>query len=91
MMNLMFTYQRIKSNVSEERYEMSKLSKFEAYKLAKRQGVKFNKDFHAQSKGNELAAIAKLTGYRKPKSASGSTGRYFFYHLLRLKEKRGWK
>ena len=70
---------------------MGKISKFDAYKLAKKSGVNFNKDFHAQSKGNELAYIAKLAGYRKPKTASGSLGRYFFYHLLRLKEKRRWK
>jgi len=70
---------------------MAKLSKYEAYKLAKRQGVNFSKDYHSQSKGTELAALAKLSGYRKPKSASGSTGRYFFYHLDRLRRKRDWK
>ena len=70
---------------------MAKISKKEAYDLAKRQGVKFSKDFHAQSKGSELAAIAKLAGYRKPKTASGSTGRYFFEHLEKLKKKRGWR
>ena len=67
-----------------------KISKKEAYKVAKKVGVNFNKEFHAQSFGEELSAIAKLAGYRKPKSASGSTGRYFFYHLDRLRIKNKW-
>lgn len=58
-----------------------KISKSEAKKLAIKMGVDFSKDFHAQSKGEELAAIAKLAGYRKPKTASGSIGRYFFSYL----------
>jgi hypothetical protein len=28
-----------------------------------------------------LAELAKEVGYRKPKNANGSTGRYFFEHL----------
>jgi len=67
-----------------------KISKHEAYKMAKKVGVDFNKDFHAQSYGAELAALAKLAGYRKPKNANGSTGRYFFAHLDRLSEKNKW-
>jgi len=69
------------------------ISKFEAYELAKKAGIKFHKDFyqHSLSETGELAAIAKLAGYRKPVTASGSTGRYFFYHLQRLKNKEGWK
>ena len=72
---------------------MTKISKLEAYRLAKKAGADFNKDVHAQNIGvlSDIAAIAKLVGYRKPKNASGSTGRYFFYHLDNLRKKRGWK
>lgn len=73
---------------------MATISKYEAYKIAKKAGIKFHwGDSDRQDLGAmlELHAIAKLAGYRKPKTASGSTGRYFFYHLLRLKKKRGWK
>ena len=71
---------------------MTKISKLEAYKLAKKAGADFDKDVHAQSIGvlSDIAAIAKLAGYRKPQSASGSTGRYFFYHLNSFRKKRGW-
>lgn len=40
---------------------------------------------------HHLSRLSKLAGYRKPQTASGSTARYFFYHLLKLKRKRGWK
>ena len=73
---------------------MATISKYDAYKLAKKAGIDFNKkdsDRQDMSAMSELHAISKLAGYRKPKTASGSTGRYFFYHLLRLKNKRGWK
>ena len=68
------------------------ISKLEAYKLAKKAGINFKKDFyqHSTSAAGELVAIAKLAGYRKPTSASGSTARYFFAHLERLKNKHGW-
>ena len=68
-----------------------KISKFEAYKMAKKIGVNFKKDYYAQSFGNELSALAKLTGYKKPKTASGSTGRYFFEHLDKLRIKHRWQ
>ena len=70
-----------------------KITKLEAYKLAKEAGADFDKDVYAQSIGvlNNLAEIAKLAGYRKPKSASGSTGRYFFEHLNKLRKKQKWK
>lgn len=71
---------------------MTKISKIEAYRLAKKAGANFNKDVyvHDTSILSDLAAIAKLAGYKKPQSASGSTGRYFFEHLDRLRKKRGW-
>lgn len=65
-----------------------KISKFEALKMAEKIGVDFNKSFHEQSFGNELSAIAKLAGYKKPANANGSTGRYFFEYLSKYKSKR---
>lgn len=62
----------------------SKMSKQEARKLVQKLGWDFGKDYHAQdtsSKNETLLAVAKLVGYRKPASASGSTARYFFYYL----------
>jgi len=72
---------------------MPTISKPEAYRLAKKAGAIFSKDYLQQTSGvqNEMAAIAKLAGYRKPKTASGSTGSYFFAYLNRLRVKRGWK
>jgi len=78
----------------KEKEIMATISKYDAYKLAKKAGIKFHwgdSDKQDWSAMSELSAIAKLAGYRKPKTASGSTGRYFFYNLLRLKKKRGWK
>lgn len=68
-----------------------KISKFQAFLLAKKEGVDFSKDFHAQSVGGIMTDIAKLEGYRKPQNASGSRGRYFFYHIQRIANKNNWK
>ena len=70
-----------------EDYAKGGITKEEAIKEALKQGVDFEKDFHAQSKGNELIEIAKKQGYQKPKSASGSRGRYFFYYLQKEYDK----
>lgn len=45
--------------------------------------INFSADFHMLPswKVSALVTWAKLTKYRKPKNASGSTARYFFYHL----------
>lgn len=64
-----------------------KISKEDAIVEALKMGVDFDKDFHAQSFGNELADLAKRTGYRKSKSSSGSLGRVFFDHLDRIYQK----
>ena len=64
-----------------------KISKDEAIVKAIRMGVDFNKDFHAQSYGNELSELARETGYRKSKSSSGSLGRAFFEHLEKRYDK----
>lgn len=69
------------------------ISKFDAYKLAKKAGAKFGGDSQEQrsSTMNEIAALAKLAGYKKPANANGSTGRYFFDHLKKKKQEHGWK
>jgi antirestriction protein len=61
-----------------------KLSKEDALQKAIDIGVDFDKDFHAQSVGNELAELAKESGYKKSQSSSGSTGRAFFFHLQKI-------
>jgi hypothetical protein len=61
-----------------------KMSASDAKDYAKGYGWDFSKDFFEQSttsKSEELAALAKLVGYKKPASASGSTARYFFEYL----------
>ena len=62
-----------------------KMTKEEAIKIAVENGINFNEDFHVLSSGkvDTLVDLAKKVGYRKPESASGSRGRYFFYHLKR--------
>jgi antirestriction protein len=65
-----------------------KLSKEDALQKAIDMGVDFDKDFHAQSVGNELAELAKESGYKKSPSSSGSTGRAFFYHLQKIYDKK---
>ena len=67
---------------------VGKLSKEQALKMAMNMGVDFEKDFHAQSYGNELSELAKKVGYRKSSSASGSLGRQFFYHLQKIYDKK---
>ena len=64
-----------------------KLSKDDAIIKALKMGVDFDKDFHAQSYGNELSQLAKEVGYRKSKSSSGSLGRAFFEHLEKIYDK----
>ena len=69
------------------------ISKIDAYRMAKRAGAKFSKQADQQTSAvmSEITAIAKLAGYRKPAySARGSTARYFFQHLQKLKAQRGW-
>ena len=62
---------------------MAKLTKQEAKKMAQKVGISFKQDYH-QLRGDKvdfLMSLCKAVGYRKPKTASGSTGRYFYYYL----------
>lgn len=47
--------------------------------------IDFTADFHTLSSDqvDMLVTWAKLTKYRKPANANGSTGRYFFNHLAK--------
>jgi hypothetical protein len=88
-------YNITQSNMSSSSVNMfgngggvGKLSKEQALKMAINMGVDFEKDFHAQSYGNELSELAKKVGYRKSSSASGSLGRQFFYHLQKIYDKK---
>ena len=62
---------------------MAKMSKEEAKRIAQRNGISFHNDFYklSPSEVDMLVDLAKKVGYRKPASASGSRGRYFFYYL----------
>jgi len=62
-----------------------KITKQEARRLAQKAGIDFRKDYHQlrDSEVDTLLSICKLTGYRKPAGANGSTGRYFFRYLQR--------
>lgn len=53
-------------------------------------GVDFDSGFFMQpsSKIAIIVDLAKAHGYRKPKQANGSTGRYFFKLLQRQYDKR---
>lgn len=57
--------------------------------IAQAAGVDFDTDYHAQNFGDYLSELARGAGYRKPKNANGSTGRYFFQLLKRLHDKQG--
>ena len=66
---------------------MAKITKQEARRLADKVGIDFSKDYHQlrASEVDRLDDIRKLTGYRKPVNASGSTTRYFFYYLQKVR------
>lgn len=59
-----------------------------AVESAKRKGVDFDTDFHAQNIGRFMSDLARRYGYHAPKDANGSTGRYFFQVLKRLHDKQ---
>lgn len=62
-----------------------KLTRIQARSLAVKMGIDFHKGSDELTSGevDTLLSIRKLTGYRKPSSAKGSTSRYFFYYLQR--------
>jgi hypothetical protein len=54
--------------------------------ILNRIGIRRGEDFHVLSstKVDQLVTAAKEIGYRKPKNANGSRGRYFHAYLQRL-------
>jgi len=62
---------------------MAKLTRLEAKKMAKQAGISFKQDYHKLrgDKVDFLLSLCRAVGYKKPKKASGSTGRYFYYYL----------
>jgi hypothetical protein len=72
-----------------------KISKKDAYDMAKKMGIKFSADPHELSRDQRenLRHIAKLAGYRKPRNSASQlgVGSYFFEHLKKMKAKNGWK
>lgn len=61
-----------------------KISIETAIDMAKAAGWDFKKDFYEQSTSSkvyDLLEIAKLKGYKKSSSSSGSTARAFFEYL----------
>ena len=67
-----------------------KLDHREAKRLLEaEEGIDFTKDVDvtvsSMSKGNRIAEVARLAGYRKRKDAPGSTARMYFQFLARLK------
>ena len=66
-----------------------KITHHEAKRLLEAEGIDFTKDVDAtissMSKGNRVAEVARLAGYRKSKNAPGSTSRMYFHYLSRLR------
>jgi hypothetical protein len=62
---------------------MAKLTPQQARSMLEAAGVDFRKDFHALSSADVdlILETAQLAGYRKSKSAPGSTARMYFQHL----------
>ena len=60
-----------------------KFTRQQAKAIAVIYGIDFTKDFYqiSSSQVGLLVDLAKKSKYRKPKTANGSTGRYFFDHL----------
>jgi hypothetical protein len=68
-----------------------KLTRMQALKAVELAGLDIAEDYHTQNwdAADLMTEWAKRTGYRKPKNAKGSTGRYFWEHLQRLAKREG--
>lgn len=75
---------KVRRHINER---LERISRWEAKEIAMANGIDFDTDFHALSHDHMslLVTLAKRSGYRKPVSASGSTARYFYYNLQRIK------
>ena len=63
-----------------------KITKQTAKRIAIDYGINFKKDFYdlSSSQVTDLLKVAKMQGYKKPKTATGSTGRYYFEYLSKV-------
>ena len=68
------------------REDMARLSNYEAAEILSRCHVDKGGDFHRlrTEQVEDLLAFADMHGYRKPRNANGSRGRYWCAHLQRL-------
>lgn len=68
---------------------MARLTYWEARSLTRSFGFNPFEDFHAMSSGSKEAVIraADSRGYKAPKNANGSRGRYFAAYVRRVIEK----
>lgn len=66
---------------------MAKAKACAAKQLLRSAGVPMGRDFHSLSSGevDKVVTAAKAVGYRKSKSAPGSTGRMFYEYVNRTK------
>lgn len=78
---------RMAHNESKQAKGIKTMDKFYIKGTLSAQGINFSEDFHVlpSSKVELLVEAAKVCKYRKPANASGSTARYFFYHLAKIK------
>jgi len=62
---------------------VARLSRTAACEILRRVGAPPDADYHMLSFNivDRLSQVAKNVGYRKPKTAGGSTARMFFSHL----------
>lgn len=66
-----------------------KLTHEEAKRLLESEGIDFSRNYFAgvsMSQSGRIAEVAKMAGYRKSKTAPGSTGRMYFQYLSRLRD-----
>ena len=65
---------------------MARRQPLDACSVLNQIGAGRSTDFHelSSSKVDQLLVAADSIGYRKPKNANGSRGRYFFARLQRL-------
>ena len=70
-------------NMNEEFRKGGRITKEFATEIALSEGINLRSDFHRLDSMQvaRLIELAKQQGYQKPKNASGSRGRYFFYYL----------
>lgn len=69
---------------------MAKLTRENAFAILNRCGIFKGANFHAlrSDQVSALVECAKEQGYKKPKNANGSTGRYFYSRVVRASSRK---